>query len=82
MKMKSRNMMIIFQCYIMLQKIDIKFSHKGNLEDNKTFKQLLQTKMMHKRKKSMTKTICRQIEFFLKDKEENETLNNIVFVNK
>jgi hypothetical protein len=43
MKMKSRNMMIFFQCYIMLQKIDITFSHKENLEDNKTIKQLLQT---------------------------------------
>jgi hypothetical protein len=27
----------------MLQKINITFSHKENLEDNETFKQLLQT---------------------------------------
>ncbi len=42
----------------------------------------MNSKMMHKRKKSMTKIICRQIEKMLKDKEENEALNNIVFVNK
>jgi hypothetical protein len=42
MKMKSKNMMIFFQCYIMLQKIGITFSHNENLEDNESFKQLLQ----------------------------------------